>query len=155
MSNLVHVGPDGLDDLHTDDAAYQVNNQFLGVPGYPALPKPVTYPTLATGFIMFWVVKWFLGHFFPMSIGFLIVTVGLTVFATRRLMKLSSFDRPVRLLPVIVAHEVASPRRPKPIHYTLHASGVKIDAYRARSKVDCGLEPSHPELLPMLERGER
>lgn len=124
---LVHVGPDGLDDLHTDDAAYQVDAHFLGVTGYPSLPFAVTYPALATGFLLFWVVTWFLHRVgLHPSIGFALVDVGLTILVTKRVMKLSSYDRPVRYLPVTFWHEVSGPRKPKPVVYTLDATKVKV-----------------------------
>lgn len=127
MSSLVPVGPDGLDDLHTDDAAHQVDAHFLGVPGYPSLPFAVTYPALGTGFLLFWVVTWLLRHVgLPTSIGFALLDLALTVLATKWVMRFSSYNRPVRYLPVILHHEISSARRPKPVAYTLDASRVKV-----------------------------
>lgn len=127
MTALVPRGPDGLDDLHTDDPAHQVDSHFLGVPGYPSLPFAVTYPALATGFLLFWVVTWLLRHLgLHLSIGFLILDLLVTVLTTKRVMRLSSYDRPVRYLPVVLHHEVSGARRPKPVAYTLDASKVKV-----------------------------
>lgn len=126
-TDLVRTGPDGLDDLHTDDAAYQVDAHFLGVPGYPSIPTPPIYPAIGTGFVLFWVVTWFLRRLgMHPSVGFALVDALLTILVTKRVMKLSSYDRPVRYLPVTFWHEVSGPRKPKPVVYTLDATKVKV-----------------------------
>jgi hypothetical protein len=112
--------------LRCDDAIRQVDNVFLGFPGwtFPWRARYSAYVVGAAVAVVVAVIELRLGvHSLE---AFATILAAVTVAVTYGLMSLVSYDRPVRVLPVILWHEVSAPRAPKPVQVTLSTKKVKV-----------------------------
>lgn len=97
--------------LNDDSEVYQVNNVWLGPKG-TTLPFRARYSAYGVGFLIFLSIL-FIEHRIGMHLSFFSMTVAVmgTLVATRYLMRLVSFERPLSTLAASFWHDLTAPRK--------------------------------------------
>lgn len=140
--------------LRNDDQLHSVSDVFLGPPGW-SLPWQARYRAYGVGFVLFLGALAFeqvvgLGVSLTAACYALLFTVG----ATTGLMRVVTFDRPLRSLVVTFWAELTAPRPPATVRQHLEPGRIRIEGrprrfcggVRARGGVRAPLEdrPNRP-----------
>jgi len=101
--------------INNDDLLYRVDRHYLGPTGY-ALPVRIRYTAGLVGAAVFAAVFLISRAILHVPLGFkpLLVMVLVTVWATTRISKYVTPDRPLRSVLKAAANDLSAPRPPKP-----------------------------------------